>query len=110
MNEVKERFTTKEKLVDEIVSLLSPPRGERDVVRERLRTQSNTKLLRLHKVAGEIKERFDNKEKLVDDILSLMGHSKDKDRREKLLTFGPGRLLDLHRRHQPKAKAQAQQA
>jgi hypothetical protein len=103
LEQVKERFETKEKLVDEIVSLLKPPRGEREVVRERLRVQANSKLLRLHEVATQIKERFGDQEKLVDEILEMMGHAADETRKERLLEHGPGRLLDLHRQWEQRA-------
>ncbi|MCD6498615.1 MAG: hypothetical protein J7M25_09995 [Deltaproteobacteria bacterium] len=99
MKEVKERFETKEHLVDELVGLLNPPKDDKDVVKERLRVASNSKLLRLHKTMTEISEKFGDREKLVDDLLTLTGHPKDAPRREKLLTYSPGRLLDMHRRH-----------
>ncbi len=100
---VKERFGSKEKLVDELVDLLDPPKKERDIVRERLRTAANSKLLRLHRTLSEIKERFGSKEKLVDEILSLTNQSGDEARRSKLLSYSPGRLLDLYRRYSKKA-------
>ncbi len=105
LQEVKDRFESKEKLVDELVTLLKPAKADKDVLRERLRTQANSKLLRLHAQLTEINETFGGKEKLVDEILAMMGHAKDTDRREKMLSYSAGRLLDLHRRHKKASKA-----
>jgi len=99
MKEVKEQFETKENLVDKVVDLINPPKTDKDVVKERLRVASNSKLLRLHKTMTELNDKFGGKEKLVDEILTQAGHPKDAPRREKLLTYSPGRLLDMHRRH-----------
>mgnify|MGYP006294005597 CR=1 FL=1 len=103
METVKERFETKEKLVDEIVSLLKPPRGEKEELREQLANGANSKLIRLHDNALEMKDRFGGKEKLVDSILELMKHPNDEDRKERLLEHGPGRLLDLHKSWEKKS-------
>lgn len=92
--QVKEKFETKEKLVDEIVSLLKPPRGEKEELRERLNVQSNSNLLRLHENAKHIQEKFGSKEKLVERINTLMGHAKDEDHEERLLEYSPGKLID----------------
>lgn len=100
--EVKERFGSKEKLVDEVVNLLALPRGERDVTRERLRVAANSKLLRLHANATTVKEKFEKVENLVEAILELTGHAKDDDRRDKLMGYDVGRLLDLHRQAEDK--------
>lgn len=99
LEQVKEQFGAKEKLVDAVVDLLNLPRAERDVTRERLRVAANSKLLRLHRVASAIKDRFGGTEKLVDAVLELVKHPKDKDRKDKLMTYGPARLLDLYRRY-----------
>jgi hypothetical protein len=105
LKQVQEKFETKEKLVDEVVSLLKPPRGEREVLRERLRTQSNAKILRMHRLAQEIKEQFGDQQKLVEQIAALMGHPNDEIRLSALLEKGPGELLDLHRRWKTKGAA-----
>lgn len=106
IEEVREQFGSKDKLVDAVVDLLNLPRSERDVTRERLRVAANSKLLRLHAVAGEIKERFGSPEKLVDDVLKLMKHPKDGDRKERLMAYGPARLLEMHRKFEPKKPAE----
>lgn len=105
LQEVKDRFGDKEKLVDEVLALLKPAKADKDVLRERLRTQANAKLLRLHAHMTEINEKFGGKEKLVDEILSMTGHAKDQDRREKMLGYSAGRLLDLYKRHKKAQKA-----
>ena len=105
LQEVKDRFGDKEKLVDEVLALLKPAKADKDVLRERLRTQANTKLLRLHAHMTEINEKFGGKEKIVDEILSMMGHTKDQDRRQKMLDYSAGKLLDLYKRHKKTHKA-----
>ncbi len=105
LQEVKDRFGSKEKLVDELLALLKPAKADKDVIRERLRTQANSKLLRLHANMKEVEETFGGKEKLVDEILSMMGHAKDADRKEKMLEYSAGRLLDLYKRHKKAKKA-----
>jgi len=93
--QVKEKFETKEKLVDEIVSFLKPPRGEKEELRERLTVQSNSNLLRLHENAKHIQEEFGSKDKLVERINTLMGHAKDEDHKERLAEYSPGKLIDM---------------
>ena len=100
---VKEQFGSKDKLLDELIDLLDPPRKEREVTRERLRTAANSRLLRLHRTLTEVKERFGSKEKLVDEILAASHQAGDENRRSKLLSYSPGRLLDLYRRSSKKA-------
>lgn len=104
MTQVKEKFETKEKLVDEIVSLLKPPRGEREELRERLGVQSNSNLLRLHNTASQISEKFGTKDALVEKILEFMKHPKDEDRKERLLGYGPGRLMDMYKKWEKRAE------
>jgi hypothetical protein len=94
---VNEKHGSKEKLVDAIVDVLERGDEDKDALKTRLQTSSNSKLLRLLATATEVRERFGSKEKLVDDILKASGRPKDADYRQKLLKLGPARLLDLHR-------------
>ncbi len=105
MAQVKEKFETKEKLVDDIISLLKPPKGEREEMRERLGVQSNSNLLKLHSTASQISEKFGTKDVLVEKIIEFMGHPKDEDRKERLLQYGPGRLMDMYKRWEKKAES-----
>ncbi len=94
---VMEEHGGKEKLVDAIVDVLERGDEDKDALKTRLQTSSNSKLLRLYETATSVRERFGSKDKLVDAILHLMGRGKDKDYRQKLLTYSPARLLDMHR-------------
>jgi hypothetical protein len=98
----------KEQLVDAIVGVLERAEGEdKDALKARLQTSSNSKLLRLFATAKQVKEQFGSKEHLVDAILAAMKRHKDVDYRQKLLGFTPARLLDLHRSRVPKAAPKA---
>jgi hypothetical protein len=88
---------TKEKLVDKIVDTLERGDEDKEALKTRLQTSSNTKLLRLLANTTEVRDRFGSTEKLVDAILATMRRHKDVDYRQKLLSYSPARLLDLHR-------------
>jgi len=99
---VNEKHGSKEKLVDAIVGVLERGDEDKDALKKRLQTSSNSKLLRLLATATEVRERFGSKEKLVDAILKARGRQQDAAYRQRLLTYSPARLLDLHR---PRAAA-----
>lgn len=102
--QVNEQHGGKEKLVDKLLALLDRGEESKDEFRLRLLGASNTKLLRLFSVSTEIKEKFGSREKLVEALLGLMNRAKDADYREKLASYSPTRLLDLHRVWLKKAK------
>jgi hypothetical protein len=97
----------KEQLVDKIADVLERGEEDKDELKQRLQSSSNTKLLRLLETATELKDRFGTKEKLVEAILAKMGRTQDADYRTKLLGWSPARLLDLHRSKERSAKAKA---
>ncbi len=104
LQQVKDQFGGKEKLVDKLLGLIDRGEESKDEFRSRLLTASNTKLMRLFSTTSEIKDKFGGTDKLVDSILGLMNRVKDTDYRDKMLSFTPNRLLDLHRSWQKKAK------
>jgi hypothetical protein len=71
--------------------------GDEDsgAVAERLKTASNTQLLRLQKVVETVKSKYGSREKLIDAIGTAQNKSKDKDYLAKLATFTLPRLLEL---------------
>jgi hypothetical protein len=71
--------------------------GDEDsnAVAERLRTASNTQLLRLQRVVETVKSKYGSREKLIEAIGNAQQKSKDKDFLTKLATFSLPRLLDL---------------
>ncbi|MDY0000074.1 MAG: hypothetical protein RBU30_02140 [Polyangia bacterium] len=101
---VKERFGSKDKLIDAVAELVGGNKEQVGELKESLRGAANAKLLRLHGMMTEIKERFGGVEKLVDEILKKQNRAKDQDYRKSLLGRSPGRLLDLVRRIRLKAK------
>jgi len=92
---VNEEFGGKEKLVDTIVDVAERGDEDKAALRKRLLAASNTKLMRLLRIATEVKQ-IGGKEKLVDAILAQSNRAKDKDYRARLMVWSPGRLLDLH--------------
>jgi len=71
--------------------------GDEDsgVVAERLRTASNTQLLRLQHVVETVKSKFGSREKMIEAIGNAQNKGKDKDYLSKLGTLPLPRLLDL---------------
>src|SRR5438552_1977713 len=96
---VKEKFGSKEKLVDRVAGLVTPLEGESNAdLKTRLSTASNRKLLKLLTVEEKVGELFGTKDKLVDDVLKLRRPSSKKtdgDFRAKLATKSKGELLTL---------------
>ncbi len=95
--EVKDRFGSKEKLVDAVRELageeLFLDRVNEDKGLERV---SNQKLLRLHAVLSEVKAKFGSRAKLVDAILEAEGR-KDAGYRDRLERWPTPRLWDWYK-------------
>ena len=105
---VKERFESKEKLVQALAALSSSDLWIDRVGAKGLSRISNAKLLKLHTLLSDAKERFGSREKLVGAILEAKSLAKDSGLRAKLATLPLPRLLDVYRaaaRAAKKAKA-----
>ena len=107
LQEVKEKFGSKENLVKELKAMFD----KGDLFEDRLNLDkglqmvSNAKLLKLHKVAAEVKERFTTRANLVDDLLKTMGRIKDEGLRSRFEKWGLPRLWDYYQglvKKQPK--------
>jgi hypothetical protein len=101
LQKVKERFGSKEKLVDEILGLLKRGEGSKDELKNTLRTQSNSKLLTLHKRETHLRD-LGGREKVTESILQArMGKEKkeDRDYRKHIENFSTGQLLTLATRY-----------
>ncbi|MDY0059548.1 MAG: hypothetical protein RBU45_07035 [Myxococcota bacterium] len=99
LQEVKERFGSKEALVKSVASMIERPAGETEADSiSRLTSVPNSKLLHLHQIHTQLQERFGSREKLVDAICALRFGTKkvDQDYRAKLLKASVGTLLDRH--------------
>ena len=68
LQQVKDQFGSREKLVDTILPMLE---SKDDNTRSRLMGSTNSKLLRIHASAAELKERFGSRKNLVEQILKL---------------------------------------
>jgi hypothetical protein len=101
---VAEEHGGKEQLVDKIVEVLERGDEDKDALKKRLQTSSNTKLVKLLAAATELKDKFGSKEKLVDAILVHMNRTKDGDYRKKLQSYTAARLLDMHSAKAAKGK------
>lgn len=94
---VKEKFGTKDKLVEAVQKLatdalwidrVNPAKG--------LARVSNAKLLRLHAALEDAKSRFGSRAKLVDAIRELEKRSKDDGYKTRLESYPLPRLIELH--------------
>jgi len=94
---VKERFQSKEKLVEAVQKLATA-----DLWVERLNADkglakvSNQKLIKLHDVLTDAKQRFGSRDKLISAILELKKRTKDAAYSAGLKKFALPQLLDLH--------------
>lgn len=103
MDVVKERFGSKDKLIEAVAGLVGKDKDEVTELKDSLRGAANSKLIRLHDMMTEIKDRFGGVDKLVEEILGKLNRAKDQDYRKSLLGKSPGRLLDIFRRVSRKA-------
>jgi hypothetical protein len=98
LQEVKEKFGSKENLIKELKSMFD----KGDLFEDRLNLDkglvsvSNAKLLKLHRVAAEVKERFTTRANLVEDLLKTMGRLKDEGLRSRFEKWGLPRLWDYY--------------
>ncbi len=100
---MKKLYDSKDKLISSIVGAVKQD-GESDAdAVSRLKTVSNQKLLRMGQVAKKITDRG-GREKVVAAIGDAMGRAKDSDYLAKLGSFSNGRLMDVLRSAEKRAK------
>ena len=91
---VKEKYGSKDKLVDTVAGLLEPQEGEsKEEFTSRLKRVANAKLLHLVQV-GEAAKAAGGRDKLVAAVAELSGKAKDKDFIAGLGGQSLGALLD----------------
>ena len=101
---VKDRYGSKDKLIDAIAALVEREDGEtEDEHKKRLRHVSNAKLLHLAAVAEQAKG-LGGKDGLVEKILAIKNQPKDHEYRDRLKRLSLGRLVDTHQSLQKAAK------
>lgn len=99
LQEVKDRFGSKEKLVKELKVLfekgdlfddrLNPDKG--------LMCVANAKLLKLHAIGNEVKEKFQTRENLTTEMLKILGREKDEGLKARFDKWGLPRLFDHYK-------------
>jgi hypothetical protein len=94
---VRERFQSKEKLVEAVQKLATEDLWLDRVSSEKgLSRVSNQKLLKLHDKLTDAKQRFGSRDKLIDAILELKKRTKDAGYTARLKQYAVPELLDLH--------------
>jgi hypothetical protein len=94
---VKERFSSKDKLVEAVQKLatadlwLDRVNGEKGLAKV-----SNQKLLKLHESLTDAQKRFGSRDKLISSILELSKRTKDAGYSARLKDYAVPQLLDLH--------------
>ena len=101
---VKEKYGSKDKLVDTVVGLLEAQEDEsKEEFTARLKRVANAKLLHLVSV-GEAAKAAGGRDKLVATIAELQGKTKDKDYVTALGSQSLSSLLDVKTSLERKAK------
>ncbi len=98
LQEVKERFGSKADLVKELKDLFDKGKMFEDRLNpdKGLSHISNSKLLKLHRVATEVRDRFTTRENLIKDLTKILGREKDESFTERFEKWGLPRLWDYY--------------
>lgn len=104
---VKRRFGSKEQLVDSLAEAVRGASEDAAEAKERLKTLSNKKLLRLAEISQTVKDQYGSKDKLVDALSQSIGRAKDNDYVNKLRTLSTARLMDMKRAADRRLRRQA---
>ena len=108
---VRERFQSKEKLVEAVQKLASADLWvDRVSGGKGLAKVSNQKLLRLHDVLSDAKQRFGSRDKLISAILELNKRTKDAGYTARIKKYALPQLLDLHQSVERQGKRAAAKA
>jgi hypothetical protein len=92
---VIEGHTSKQALAKSLAELIAREDEDTDQIAERLRTASNSQLLRLQHAADTMKSKYGDRTKLIAAITSSQKKAKDQDYVAKLDTYSLPQLLDL---------------
>jgi hypothetical protein len=96
---------SKDKLAKSLADALARADEDTGVIADRLRTASNSQLLRLQHVVATVKEKYGDRAKLIEKIGTAEHKSKDKDYLAKLESLSLPNLLDLAQAHDKRARA-----
>lgn len=108
---VKERFTSKDKLVEAVQKLATADLWiDRVSADKGLAKVSNQKLLKLHTALTDAQKRFGSRDKLIGAILELKKRTKDAAYGSSLKKAPLPQLLDLHQSAERASKRAAAKA
>jgi hypothetical protein len=115
LSTVKDRFESKEKLVEAVEKLMTEdlwvPRLASDRGGKRgIKHVSNAKLLRLHDTLTEVKEKFGTRAKLIEAVLEVENRSKDSGYKTRLEAYPVPRLYDQYKSSARRAEKKAKKA
>lgn len=101
LSEVRERFESKEALVDAILAsgmLAEADEAGQDELKSRLLKVPSSKLLRLQGQVAAVRDRFGGRDALIDALcgLKFAGRKVEDGWRAKAAGWSSGKLLDLH--------------
>jgi hypothetical protein len=85
----------KEALAKTLASVLATGGEDADTVAGRLKTASNSQLLRLQRLVETVKQKWGSRDKLIAAITDATKSGKDKDYVAKLESFSLPRLVDM---------------
>jgi hypothetical protein len=100
---VTERHESKEALAKSLASALAREDEDSGSIADRLKTASNSQLLRLHDAVETMKSKYGNRAKLVAAVAGTQ--SKDKDYTAKLDKLSLPNLLELAKSAERRARA-----
>ena len=100
---VKAAHSDKASLAKSLAESLARADEDTGVIADRLRTASNTQLLRLQHVVETVKAKYGDRAKLIAKIGDVEHKGKDKDYLAKLDTLSLPNLLDLAQSHEKRA-------
>ena len=95
----------KEALAKSLASALATETDDASNVESKLKTASNSQLLRLQRVVETVKDKYGSREKLIAKLGEVTKHGKDKDYLAKLATYSLPQLLDMAQSQQRRANA-----
>lgn len=102
---VKAAHGSKEALAKALAPALAREDEDTDVIATRLKTASNSQLLRLQRVVDTMKQKWGSREALITALSTAEKKAKDKDYLAKLATFPLPKLVDLATSAERRARA-----
>ncbi|NVB79192.1 MAG: hypothetical protein HOV81_12395 [Kofleriaceae bacterium] len=102
---VSDKHGGKEALAKTLAAALATDTEDSDTVANKLKTASNSQLLRLQKVVETVNQKWGSRAKLIDAIGSAQKKSKDKDYLAKLAKYSLPQLVDLAKQAERNARA-----